>query len=46
MTLKVVVTPVARGQIRVIGRWWRRNREKARGLFREELAAVTMMLAS
>ncbi len=45
MKLKVVVTPVARQQIRDLKAWWRRNRPKAPTLLREELRRVFDLIA-
>jgi plasmid stabilization system protein ParE len=42
---RVDITSRARGQIQEISRWWRANREKNPGLFREELAGVRHQLA-
>ncbi len=39
------ITPQARGQIQEISRWWRANRLKNPGLFREELVTAKQQLA-
>ena len=44
MSLPVVATPEAEGQIRAIDRWWRANRPAAPGLFAEELANCFVIL--
>jgi plasmid stabilization system protein ParE len=45
MKLRVELAPDAREQIAELGRWWRKNRPKNRGLFREELRAAIDMLS-
>lgn len=39
------MTPQARSQIQEISRWWRANRPKNPGLFREELVGIRQLLA-
>jgi plasmid stabilization system protein ParE len=43
--LRVKATPRARQQIRKLKAWWRRNREKAPTLLRDELRNVFTLLA-
>lgn len=45
MKLRVELAPDAREQIAERGRWWRKNRPKNRGLFRQELRAAIDMLS-
>lgn len=42
---RVDVTPKARAQIQKISGWWRANRLKNPGLFREELLVARLLLA-
>lgn len=44
--MKIRITPRARGRIRRVCTWWQANRDKAPGLFAEELeGAKTRLLA-
>jgi plasmid stabilization system protein ParE len=45
MSKPVLTTPEADRQIEAIDAWWRANRDKAPGLFEEELALAFRMLA-
>ena len=45
MTTRVVVTPEAAEQIRIIDGWWRRERPAAPMLFSEEFAGSLVLIA-
>lgn len=45
MTPRVVVTPEAAEQIRIIDSWWRRERPAAPRLFSEEFAGALVLIA-
>ena len=46
MTVRIVTTPEAEDQVRIIDAWWRSERPAAPGLFEEELAAAFALLGS